>query len=175
MSRISHRHTSNFFRYNFLIMKKTSYVYWKPILVGLCLAGLLICLLSGYALLSRSRLIPHQSFPTAIITKIPIPTYTVQVSNTAENELKPAEGNSSEISIGRYVQITGTGGVGLRMRLAPGTESAPQFIAMENEVFEVKDGPISVDDFIWWFLVAPYDKNRQGWAAGSYLAVITNP
>ncbi|MGA9396843.1 MAG: hypothetical protein WBV22_01175 [Anaerolineaceae bacterium] len=110
---------------------------------------------------------------------MPVPTSTNSVGSTDDINVEPTKGytsiDNSVVSIGSFVQITGTGGVGLRMRLAPGTENAPQFIAMENEVFEVKDGPVFTDDFNWWLLASPYDNNRQGWAAGQYLTVIKNP
>jgi len=153
--------------------------YIKSILVGLCLAVITICILSGFALMFHSRIINVKFFPTAIITKMPVPTSTVSISNLDDLNLEPTSSNTcldnSEVSIGLFVQITGTGGVGLRMRLAPGTENTPQFIAMENEVFEVKDGPVFANDFTWWLLAAPYDKSRQGWAAGQYLTVIKSP
>jgi hypothetical protein len=46
---------------------------------------------------------------------------------------------------------------------------------MDDEVFQVKDGPKQVDNLIWWFLQAPYDTTRNGWAAANYLTVIQNP
>jgi hypothetical protein len=46
---------------------------------------------------------------------------------------------------------------------------------MEAEVFLVKDGPKQSDGFTWWFLEAPYDPDRSGWAASSYLVMVRNP
>jgi len=43
---------------------------------------------------------------------------------------------------------------------------------MDAEVFEVKDGPKMADNFTWWFLEAPYDPGRSGWAAANYLKVV---
>lgn len=76
------------------------------------------------------------------------------------------------ISIGAIVQITGTGISGLRLREGPGTTYTSRFIGMEEEVFEVKDGPEFGDGFTWWFLEAPFDSSRSGWAAGEFLSVI---
>jgi hypothetical protein len=40
----------------------------------------------------------------------------------------------------------------------------------------VEDGPQEVDDFTWWYLVAPFDETRSGWAVANYLAPTTqNP
>jgi hypothetical protein len=43
---------------------------------------------------------------------------------------------------------------------------------MDAEVFEVKEGPKEADGFTWWYLVAPYDTNRSGWAASKFLTVV---
>jgi hypothetical protein len=79
------------------------------------------------------------------------------------------------IAVDMFVQITGTGGDGLRLRSGAGTGNPPRFLGYEAEVFRVKDGPIFADGFTWWFLEAPYDPNRSGWAAATYLAVVTPP
>jgi hypothetical protein len=79
-----------------------------------------------------------------------------------------------QFNIGSYVQINRTGGLGLRIRSGPGTSSPQLFLGMDAEVFEITEGPIDADGFTWWNLVAPYDKNRSGWAASDYLDVITD-
>ncbi len=76
------------------------------------------------------------------------------------------------ISIGSYVQISGTEGAGLRLRESPGTAGALRFVGMDSEVFRVKDGPKTADGFTWWLLEAPYDPSRIGWAASKYLTII---
>ena len=78
------------------------------------------------------------------------------------------------ISVQKYVKIEGTGGVGLRIRNNPGTNSDTEFIANESEVFIVIGGPQNADDLVWWQLVTPYDDSRQGWAAADYLTPIEN-
>jgi len=77
------------------------------------------------------------------------------------------------IGIGMYVQILGTGGDGLRLRSGAGMSFDPIFLGMEAEVFEVMDGPREGDGFMWWFLKAPYDPNRKGWARSDYLSVVS--
>lgn len=84
----------------------------------------------------------------------------------------PGEGM---ISVGAYVQITGTGTDGLRLRESPGLDGKVKFIGIEAEVFLVQDGPREADGYTWWFLTAPYDDTVQGWAVSNYLSVIQNP
>lgn len=147
----------------------------KPILIGIVLALLLTCVLAGFSLFIKGKLVPAGSYKAPVITKLSVPTKTSTSISPTVDIVATQSIQSGEIAIGRYVQITGTGGVGLRIRLSPGINSTPQFIAKESEVFSVIDGPIEKDDITWWLLVASYDKNRQGWAAGQYLTVVTQP
>ena len=43
------------------------------------------------------------------------------------------------------------------------------------EVFEVREGPQEADGHTWWYLVAPYDESRAGWAAAEFLGAIPSP
>ena len=49
------------------------------------------------------------------------------------------------------------------------------FLGYDSEVFLVKDGPQTVDGYVWWYLVAPYDDTRTGWAASDFLTYIPAP
>ena len=73
------------------------------------------------------------------------------------------------------MQITGTGGDGLRLRTEPGLNADVRILGAEAEVFLVQDGPRQVDGYTWWDLVGPYDSTRRGWAVSNYLAVVQNP
>jgi hypothetical protein len=48
-------------------------------------------------------------------------------------------------------------------------------LGYDAEVFEVLDGPVEADGFVWWFVVTPVDEDRAGWAAASFLAIVANP
>jgi hypothetical protein len=82
---------------------------------------------------------------------------------------------NGQIGIGAYVQITGTEGAGLRIRSEAGQSSDTVFLGEEEETFQVKNGPKQADGYTWWYLVAPYDETRAGWAAADYLAVVPAP
>ena len=45
----------------------------------------------------------------------------------------------------------------------------------DAEVFMVRDGPQTADGYTWWYLVAPYDETRAGWAAADFLVVVPSP
>lgn len=103
-------------------------------------------------------------FPTASPTPTPEPTDSV-----------PEPPPPGDIAIDALVQITGTGGDGLRFRTEPGLNGQVIFLAIEAEVFRVSDGPREADGYTWWYLVGPYDPEKTGWAVSNYLQVIQNP
>lgn len=108
------------------------------------------------------------------LAPVAIPTATIppEVMATIAN-LPPDPGNA--IQVGMTVHISGTGGDGLRIRKEPGVNATPLFLGADNEEFIVKDGPRSVDNLTWWYIEAPFDAKRQGWAAANYLTPNLNP
>jgi len=113
------------------------------------------------------------NMPTASFVVIPAPTFTstpdpvLSATQGAENEIRDG------IRIGSVIQIHGTDGAGLRLRSGPGTDYGIKFIGLDSEIYEVEDGPVDADGYVWWYLVSPYDTNRSGWAASSYLSLVT--
>lgn len=110
------------------------------------------------------------------LTLIPAPTATPtpQPTPTPDASLQVTP-DASGIVVGGYVQISGTDGQGLRIRSAPGLAGTPLFLGFDTEAFEVRDGPEMVDGFTWWYIVAPFDQSRAGWAASAYLVSIPPP
>jgi hypothetical protein len=153
-------------------------VNWRVILGGIFLA-LILCLgLSVLTLAIKPEKTPQQAQPTAGLTIIPAntPTLLVLPDTPGSPSATPGNGDSQGgIEIGVYVQISGTGGEGLRLRSGPGVKNAPLFLGMEAEVYQVKDGPKDADGYTWWYLEAPYDQNRKGWAASKYLTIVASP
>ena len=118
--------------------------------------------------------------PEAGLTWIPGPSNTPQPptatqipTSTATPTFAPLQ--SGELGIGSFVQIVGTEGAGLNIRSGPGLEAGIQFLGYDEEVFEVRDGPVEADGLTWWYLVTPVDESRAGWAAANYLLVVANP
>jgi len=110
-----------------------------------------------------------------MITKLAIPTLTPTQLVVVEQADLTSPIPEGIITVGAVVQISGTGTVGLRLRQSPGIDATPLFVAMENEVFIVQDGPVIKNDITWWRLASSYNENRQGWAAGQYLTVFNQP
>lgn len=114
------------------------------------------------------KIIPRPSSTPLLPTLPPSATVTPTL---AESVPTP----SGEIHIGDYVQVSGTGGVGLRVRSEPSLQASLVFLAIEAEVLRVTDGPRQADGYTWWRLVAPYDETLQGWAVANYLVAIETP
>jgi len=157
--------------WNFLRERVTVWV----VLGSLGVAVSLLLLLAGLFYLMRGS---FQTQPAGLpaVTLIAAPTLTPSApSRTATPTSTPAGPIVDGIGLGMYVQISGTGGDGLRLRSGPGKSNDPRFLGYESEVFLVKDGPKYADELTWWFLEAPYDKGRSGWAAAQFLSVVTEP
>jgi hypothetical protein len=153
----------------------------KVILTGV-IAAFVILSLSLIFLLWIGPKLPKQSStsPNYVMTIIPAATSTprivspspVPLSPTPPPTLTPLPGT---IAINTYVQITGTDGDGLRLRASPSLSSDPLFLGFDAEVFLVVDGPKESDGYTWWYLTAPYDQTRSGWAVVNYLVSIPSP
>ncbi|MFO3796296.1 MAG: SH3 domain-containing protein [Anaerolineales bacterium] len=148
----------------------------KGMIIGTFLVTLGLCLLTWVGLVALPSTVGHPEDFSAVLTILPAPTYTptpipVAAVTPTASELPNGQG----IVIGAYVQITGTGGQGLRLRAAPGLDAALLFLGYDAEVYQVRDGPRQADGYTWWYLVAPYDEQRAGWAAADYLTLVAPP
>jgi hypothetical protein len=151
------------------------------ILIGSVVVALLL-LAIGLLFLLFTRPSPRALIPvTAMVTVIPAPTAVpptptkAAVNTPTPTSAVPPSPPPGVIAVGAYVQITETGGDGLRLRTDPGLNADVRILGAEAEVFLVQDGPRQVDGFTWWYLVGPYDATRRGWAVSNYLAVVQNP
>jgi hypothetical protein len=119
--------------------------------------------------------LPEQTALEPVFTVMAAKTLTPILTLPAAASPTPTRVPPGQIGIGVYVRVSGTKGEGLRLRKDPGISNPMLFLGMDAEVFQVKDGPKQADNFKWWYLQAPYDKNRSGWAVQDYLTPIENP
>ncbi len=154
-----------------------------PFLTGRTLAGALVvaCLLLTITLLLAWLTRParsSQAVATAMLQVIPAAT---QTSTPVPDAANPGSGTAAptppagSIAKGGFVQVTGTGGDGLRLRDAAGLNGKVVLVASEAEVFKVEDGPQELDGYTWWYLVGPFDAQRRGWAVVNYLQAVQGP
>lgn len=105
---------------------------------------------------------PTQTHTPSVPTPLPTPTAGAPV-------VLP----EGVIGINAYVQVTGTQGLGLRVRDRAGTGADVNFLAMDDEIFKVIGGPVVSDGYTWWQLEAPLDSTRVGWAVEDFLSVFS--
>jgi hypothetical protein len=109
--------------------------------------------------------------PAAVILNVtPAPTGTQALPTPSTMPIATdTPGSTGALSINQYVQVTGTGGDGLRLRAAPGLNGEIKMLGSEGEIYRVQDGPQQADGYTWWLLVDPDDETRQGWAVADFL------
>jgi hypothetical protein len=147
----------------------------RVILGALVFAGLLTLITAVSIGLTTPRQASPVGFALADLTMIPVPTSTSSAPPTPTIDPFAPSPTVTGLALGNYVQITGTEGQGLRIRATPGLGGEFVFLGYDSEVFVVKDGPKNVDGYAWWYLVAPYDETRAGWAAADFLSFIPAP
>lgn len=148
----------------------------KWVIIGaLSLAGFLLIVTLILIRWGNPLQSPDVGFAPADLTVIVAPTATPDVTPTATIDPFAPSPTPTGLAVGTYAQITGTNGEGLRIRSAPGLTGEPVFLGFDTEVFLVQDGPREADGYVWWYIVAPYDQNRAGWAAADFLTYIPAP
>ncbi len=153
---------------------------WKVLLGGITFAVVVFAVLVGILWSSQGQG-DDQAPATAILNIIKAPTETSPVVlstlqptlEPTSSQLPPPQGGT--LAIGDYVQVSGTGGDGLRLHASAGVDSKVQYIALESEELVVKDGPADADGYTWWLLQNPYTDNAVGWGVANYLVRVQNP
>ena len=100
-----------------------------------------------------------------------LPTLTPTVSMVSTVSIRPSP-LPGTIGIDGFVQVFGTDGTSLNIRLSPGLDGNIVFQALDGELFVIQDGPINSDGYTWWQIKSSVDANRIGWAVDNYLAPI---
>jgi len=77
------------------------------------------------------------------------------------------------IGVGKQVAVVDAQDTGLNVRSGPGLNNEVRFIADNGDSFNVIGGPTQADSLTWWQVQDPADTSRTGWAASSYLRVIS--
>lgn len=108
----------------------------------------------------------------AILTVIPAPTVTPSPPVVEETPTPVTSSPGESIHAGAHIQISGTGGDGLRLRVEPSLGAEINYLGLEGEAFIVIEGPSLSDGFTWWRLESPTDQTRNGWAVSDYLQII---
>jgi len=115
--------------------------------------------------------------PAALILNV-TPAPTVTQSPPTPSPISTATGapvTTNTLVSGGFAQVSGTGGDGLRLRLAPGLNGEIKLLGSEGEIYQIVEGPQEADGYTWWLLVDPDDDTRRGWAVGDFLQPSQSP
>jgi hypothetical protein len=112
---------------------------------------------------------PAVVWPTAVlmtVTPQPGPTYIVVTS--------AAPTSQPWSNLTRAVRVSGTEGLQLRIRSAPGTQSDTiKLVPDGTRLLIIGDGQ-QVEGALWWPVRDPSD-NKEGWAVSTYLVPDAGP
>lgn len=164
--------------------ESAGYIPWWLLAIVAAAFSLLALAFVAAVVVTRPAALPLATATVVVITAPPgtapgLATPTVQSPPT----LVPEDVTSTapppppgEVAVGAYVQVVGTGDAGfLNLRAEPSLESSVNYLAIENEVFQVQAGPNAASGFTWWYLVDPATNSRFGWAVQNYLQVVQGP
>ena len=141
----------------------------RVLLSGLLLGVLLFA--GALLLLWFTRPEAQVTPPAVVILNVtPAPTATQVLPTPSTVPIATdTPASAGALSISQYVQVTGTGGDGLRLRATPGLSGEIKLLGSEGEIYRLQDGPQEADGYTWWLLVDPDDETRQGWAVADFL------
>jgi hypothetical protein len=155
------------------------YIPWWLLAIVAVLFFMAAIVLVGVVTLTRTADLPQ---PTATVMLVTAPassivtTATIQSPPTTEATEPtgtPPPPPPGQVTVGSYVQVTGTGDDGfLNLRAEPSLKSPVQYLALEREVFQVQAGPTEANGFVWWYLIDPATNTRSGWGVQNYLQVV---
>lgn len=109
------------------------------------------------------------SATVSLLTSTPTitPTNTVVLSVSTP----PMTAPPTEIGPGALAVISGTGGIGLRLRALASTVSDVLTTGEDGTVVTVLEGPVEADGHRWWKVRTP--EGVEGWAAANWLILKT--
>ncbi len=152
--------------------KKQSFIT-KKVSITAAAIGICLCFLT--------LIMQYLVFPNIIIES----REKIQVEITPVSAISLSQGQASEqanqqavtdspsmigvIALGMNVKVADTGNEGLRMRSGAGIDQPTIFLAQEEELFRIIDGPKILDSLIWWKIEALNDPNKVGWSVQDYL------
>ena len=158
------------------------------VLTGVAIVGVVLLVLMGLIMVVVQRsgdsispgltmASPEASKPgMSVITFTPVSTPPVP-STPASPAATPVQATTTPVvptvvSVGGFVEVSGAGAVGIRLRTGPGLKYVTTKIVDEGTRFTVLEGPEKADDLQWWRLRSK--EGTIGWAAGDYLKPVSS-
>lgn len=122
---------------------------------------------------SPPRAVPDTVVPAMKATVAPSPTTEERILAETAALTATSALASAQIVPGGYVEVYGTGELGLRLRSGPGLTFATSKIFDEGTRLRVAGGPERADEIDWWRLEA--SNGIIGWAAREFLRPVSDP
>jgi serine/threonine protein kinase len=97
------------------------------------------------------------------------PTQTLPDTTAPE----PTQPTPQEVQPGAIVQVQGTLGAGLNLRIEPTTRAALAAHAEEGALLVVQDGPVDADGYTWWQVMM--EDGTLGWGPADWLVLVPQP
>ncbi|HDD55207.1 MAG TPA: SH3 domain-containing protein [Chloroflexi bacterium] len=118
---------------------------------------------------------PYQGGAEIMVIPVPTATQTPQPSITPVILASPTPPMEDGYLQGAYVQVSGTEGEGLRLRIEPSLNGRIAYLGLEGEIFLITGGPVERDGYLWWQIEAPLNTSRKGWVVSNYLQPAQGP
>jgi hypothetical protein len=123
----------------------------------------------GLSLAYAMRQPPAQAWPTVILVTVTAPG---EPTRAPVVEVTPTF--IPWMSVTRYVRVTGTQGLHLRIRAAPSTTAETVKLVPDGTRLIVAGEGRQADGSVWWPVRDPSD-GKEGWAVSTYLVPDAGP
>ena len=110
----------------------------------------------------------------AVLTQVPTPiflTVTPVAGQSLPVEPEATHTAPEQLEPGDWVQVGGTGGLGVRFRAGPGALYETLKIVPEGTRLELAGEPRQADEHVWWPVHDPSD-GVEGWIVSDYLTPV---
>lgn len=146
---------------------RAEWPWWS--VASLLLLALLALTGAAGSLAYAFRRPPDATWPTAVVV-----TVTQQIWSTPVTVTDVPPTSVSQPNVTRYVQVAGTQGLSLRIRIAPSTRAETVKLLPDGAKLIVTGDGQQADGALWWPVRDPSD-NTEGWAVSTYLVPDVGP
>lgn len=148
----------------------------RTILISSLIVFLFLAIVTTGLILFLTSYYPAEQI---VLPQITIIGYDTPTTATKDDETFLSATATTDVRLQNYskglkVKIHGTGGDGLRIHQDPGENSPTIYLAAEDDLFSIEDGPILTGGYIWWKIKSLFNEKINGWAAEDFLRIAIN-
>jgi hypothetical protein len=147
------------------------------VLIGSLVVFIFLSISAIVFFLSISSLYPPiTNYPPQItIITYNTPTTTSFINKVDNSIATPTPKiDNQRFSKGLRVKVHGTGGDGLRVHQEAGQSSPTIYLAQENEILTINDGPVITGGFEWWKIESTSAEYFSGWVVEDFLQIMVS-